>query len=173
MNWKPVERWVASYYEIVNSETRRPSTRYESGYERRLFSATPSLSILNVLAQRVWLYVSFYNADGVAQVDLSAEGGLDERTSDQFRAADNVRIPFQRLGDATKGDVYQVWRGWFEIYTSAEVYPDAWMGYLNQGMGDPASFWDRPIKLVKAPILRDDLDFPRFKNRPSENILKK
>jgi hypothetical protein len=48
------------------------------------------------------------------------------------------------------------------------------MGYLNQEMGDAtASFWDRPIKLIKAPILRDDIDFPRFKNRPSENILKK
>ena len=61
-----------------------------------------------------------------------------------------------------------------EIYASADVYPEAWMGYLNQEMGDPAaSFWDRSIRLVKAPILRDDLDFPRFKNRPSENILKK
>jgi hypothetical protein len=41
-------------------------------------------------------------------------------------------------------------------------------------MGEPAaSFWDRPIKLSKAPILRDDLEFPRFKNRPGENILKK
>ena len=29
MNWKPTERWVASYYEIVNSETRHPSTQYE------------------------------------------------------------------------------------------------------------------------------------------------
>jgi hypothetical protein len=26
---------------------------------------------------------------------------------------------------------------------------------------------------MKAPILRDDLDFPRFKGRPSENISKK
>jgi len=174
MNWKPTERWVGAYYEIVNSETRHPSNQYESGYARRLYSATPVLSMVNVQSQRVWLYASFYNFDGVAQVDLGAGGGLDERTSDEFRVADNVQIPFDRLGDAKKGDVYQVWRGWFEIYASADIYPDAWMGYLNQEIGDPAaSFWDRPIKLAKAPILRDDLEFPRFKNRPSENILKK
>jgi len=174
MNWKPTERWVASYYEIVNSETRHPNDQFETGFARRLYSATPTLSVLNVLAQRVWLYVSFYDIDGIAQVDLSAEGGLDERTSDQCRVADNVKIPFQRLGDAKKGDVYQVWRGWFEIYASAEIYPDAWMAYLHQAMGEQSSsFWDRPIKLIKAPILRDDIEFPRFKNRPSENILKK
>jgi hypothetical protein len=70
--------------------------------------------------------------------------------------------------------VYQVWRGWFEIYASADVYPDAWMGYLSQEMSDvTAVYWDRPIALMKAPILRDDLEFPRFKSRPSENISKK
>jgi hypothetical protein len=173
MSWKPTDRWVGSYYEIVNSETRRPSDQYESGYGRRLFSATPTLSFLNVQPERAWMYVSFYSFDGVAQLDLSAEGGLDERTSDQFRVADNVKIPFQKLGSAKKGDVYQVWRGWFEIYASANVYPDAWMAYLSQEMGDvTAEFWDRPIKLTKAPILRDDLEFPRFQHRPSENILK-
>ena len=93
MNWKPTHRWVASYYEIVNSETRHPSTQYESGYARRLYSGTPVLSFLNVLADRVWIYASFYDTDGAAQVDLSAEGGLDARTSDQFRVADNVKIP--------------------------------------------------------------------------------
>ena len=174
MNWKPTNRWVASYYEIVNSETRHPSAQYESGYARRLYSGTPVLSFLNVLADRVWMYISFYNTDGAAQLDLSAEGGLDERTSDQFRVADNVKIPFQSLGKATKGDVYQVWRGWFEIYASADVYPDAWMAYLTQQMSDITSvYWDRPIALKKAPILRDDLEFPRFKGRPSENISKK
>jgi len=174
MNWKPTNRWVASYYEIVNSETRHPSTQYESGYARRLYSGTPVLSFLNVLADRVWIYASFYDTDGAAQVDLSAEGGLDARTSDQFRVADSVKIPFQLLGNATKGDVYQVWRGWFEIYASADVYPDAWMGYLSQQMSDvTAVYWDRPIALMKAPILRDDLEFPRFKGRPSENIAKK
>jgi len=48
------------------------------------------------------------------------------------------------------------------------------MAYLNQEMGDvTADFWERPITLNKAPILRDDLEFPRFQQRPSENILKK
>jgi hypothetical protein len=90
MNWKPTLRWVGSCYEIINSETRHPSNQYESGFARRLHSATPTLAIVNVLE-----------------------------------------------------------------------------------MGDPtASFWDRPIKLIKAPILPDDIEFPRFKNRPSENILK-
>jgi hypothetical protein len=102
MNWKPTNRWVAPYYEIVNSETRHPSTQYESGYARRLYSGTPVLSFVNVLADRVWMYVSFYNTDGAAQLDLSAQGGLDARTSDQFRVADNVKIPFQRLGNATR-----------------------------------------------------------------------
>jgi hypothetical protein len=48
------------------------------------------------------------------------------------------------------------------------------MGYLSQEMSDvTAVYWDRPIALMKAPILRDDLEFPRFKGRPSENISKK
>ena len=34
-------------------------------------------------------------------------------------------------------------------------------------------YWDPPIALMKAPILRDDREFPRFKGRPSENISKK
>ena len=81
MNWKPTNRWVAPYYEIVNSETRHPSTQYESGYARRLYSGTPVLSFLNVLADRVWMYISSYNTDDAAQLDLSAEGGPDARIS--------------------------------------------------------------------------------------------
>jgi len=92
MNWKPTNRWVAPYYEIVNSETRHPSTQYESGYARRMYSGTPVLSFLNVQADRVWMYASFYNTDGVAQLELSVEGGLDARTSDQLRVADTSRF---------------------------------------------------------------------------------
>ena len=62
-----------------------------------------------------------------SSIAASAEGGLDARTSDQFRVADNVKIPFQLLGNADQGRRAQVWRGWFEIYASADVYPDAWM----------------------------------------------
>ena len=96
MNWKPTNRWVAPYYEIVNSETRHPSAQYESGYARRLFSATPALSILNVLAQRVWLYVSFYNFDGVAQVDSATKRNRAEVIrcfSPYFRQSHRSRYP--------------------------------------------------------------------------------
>ena len=81
MNWTPTNRWVAFYYEIVNSERRHPSAQYESGYARRLYSGTPVLSFLNVLADRVWMYISSYNTDDAAQLDLSAEGGPDARIS--------------------------------------------------------------------------------------------
>jgi hypothetical protein len=135
-----------------------------------VYSGTPVLSFLNVRADRVWMDVSFYDTDGAAQLDLSAEGGLDARTSDQFRIADNVKIPFQLLGKREQRRRVPSLAGWFEIYASADVYPDAWMAYLSQMSDVTAVYWDRPIALMKAPILRDDLEFPRFKGRPSENI---
>lgn len=93
MSWKPTHRWVGSYYEVVKSETRQPTDETESGYVSREFRATPVLSILNLLADRVWLYVSFYNFDGVPQLELSAQGGLDQRTSDQFASRTMSRFP--------------------------------------------------------------------------------
>jgi hypothetical protein len=102
MNWKPTNRWVAPYYEIVNSETRHPSAQYESGYARRLYSGTPVLSFLNVLADRVDVPPSTQN--GAAQLDLSAEGRLGARTSDRF-ASPTTSDSFPALGNATKGDM--------------------------------------------------------------------
>jgi len=169
MPWNATKRWVFPSFRLVMSETRTPDERWVNGYAVRAYVDNLWIAAANGTWQPMSFAVTLWSGTAKPYLEFTFGGTLGGHESDEVRVLDHPGITLPSLGNATSGDIFVQWIGWFEIYASGDLQVSAWSEIYEKGDTEISGHTHvRTLDGFLTAMARPDNQFPDFPGRPTD-----